>query len=233
MLRLTLLLCLGMFAALMTLGEDQGQLRPGLAKAAAEGRLDEVWAEARAKAAPVVLAASPALPLPEPLPEPLPKPARAPEPAPGPAPEPVPGPAPVLADAGQAPEPRAVVTVVAEPVFTLSSLGNEAVPGEVEAVAERAAAALAPDPVPEPVAEPAALPETPPGGGEGTIWYVNASSVNVRAAPSTEAEILGRLADGEAALMVMAVDAEWARIVIQGDGMEGYVALRYLSPEAP
>mgnify|MGYP000107740910 CR=1 FL=1 len=72
-----------------------------------------------------------------------------------------------------------------------------------------------------------------PDGGQGTIWYVNASSVNVRAEPSTEAEIVGRLASGEATLMVQAVDADWARIVIQGDGVEGFVALRYLSAEAP
>ena len=50
MLRLTLLLIAGMFVALYTLGEDKGQLRPGLALADREGRLDEVWAEARAKA---------------------------------------------------------------------------------------------------------------------------------------------------------------------------------------
>jgi hypothetical protein len=34
-------------------------------------------------------------------------------------------------------------------------------------------------------------------------------------------------------LVVAPVDGDWARIVIQGDGVEGYVALRYLSPEAP
>jgi hypothetical protein len=32
--------------------------------------------------------------------------------------------------------------------------------------------------------------------GEGTIWYVNASSVNVRAEPSTDAEVLGKLGSG-------------------------------------
>ena len=72
-----------------------------------------------------------------------------------------------------------------------------------------------------------------PDGGEGTIWYVNASSVNVRAAPSTEAEVVGRLGSGEATLLVQTVDDDWARIVIQGDGVEGFVAMRYLSAEAP
>ena len=77
MLRLTLLLCFGMLAALFTLGEDRGQLRPGLAVADAEGRLDEVWAEADAKAA-----ATP-LPMAEPV-------AVVDEVAPAPEPEPAP-----------------------------------------------------------------------------------------------------------------------------------------------
>ncbi|MFN6926061.1 MAG: SH3 domain-containing protein [Tabrizicola sp.] len=207
MLRLTLLLCLGMFAALMTLGEDRGQLRPGLALAAAEGRLDEVWAEARARA------------------ERKPAPVVQPEPAPvvaalAPEPPPVAEPAPAVVTAAIEPvvevQPgREVVAAVKEPVFSLSALGNEPVPGEDGAPLETAAA-------------PEVLP-----GTEGTIWYVNASSVNVRAAPSTEAEVVGKLGNGEAALMVAAVDDEWARIVIQGDGLEGFVALRYLSAETP
>lgn len=57
--------------------------------------------------------------------------------------------------------------------------------------------------------------------------------MNVRAGPSTDAEIVGRLGSGEATLMVQVVDDAWARIVIQGDGVEGFVALRYLSAEAP
>lgn len=193
MLRLTLFLCAAMVGALMLLGEDRGQKRPGLAKAAAEGPAPVTTAAE--EAAPMVVAA-------------------APQPAPVVQAEAEPVVEPVAA---AAPEPyvepaREVVQAVEEPVFTLSSLGNELVPGEDGTA---------------PVADqPAAVP------AEG-IWYVNATSVNVRAAPSTEAEILDKLASGEAALMVSAIDGEWARIVIQGDGLEGYVALRYLSPEAP
>jgi hypothetical protein len=207
MLRLTLLLTLAMIAALFTLGDDRGQLRPGLAKAEAEGRLDEVWAAARAPDAPAPVAT----------------------PAPAPvevvaAPEPEPPPAAVAPVAEPIVASTEVVQVLEDPVFTLSAIGNELVPGEDGAPVtpdEQSADASAPEPVPEVAAS------------GGTIWYVNASSVNVRAAPSTEAEVLGRLGSGEAALMVAAVDSEWARIVIQGDGMEGYVALRFLSPEAP
>jgi uncharacterized protein YgiM (DUF1202 family) len=112
---------------------------------------------------------------------------------------------------------RNTVQSVEEPVFTLSALGNEPVPGEDGASIEVA--------VTEAVAEP------PIAGG--TIWYVTADAVNVRAAPSTDSEVLGRLGSGEATLLVAAVDSDWAQIVIQGDGVEGYVALRFLSPNAP
>jgi hypothetical protein len=213
MLRLTLLLCFGMLVALFTLGEDRGQLRPGLAKAEAEGRLDEVWAEARAEGKRS----------PQPVAEPV---ADVAEMAPAPQPEPVAAaPAPVtLASTGPVVEVeagRSTVQAVEEPVFTLSALGNEPVPGEDGTPIEAA--------FDEAVAEPAAeQPRT-----EGTIWYVTADSVNVRAAPSTEAEVLGRLGNGEATLLVAAVDSDWARIVIQGDGVEGYVAMRYLSPTSP
>jgi hypothetical protein len=212
MFRLTLLLCGGMYASLMILGEDKGQLRPGLALAASEGRLDDVWAEARAKA--------------ERLPTPVVEAAAAPVPAPAPVAETV----SVLASAeveapGVPAEPvRDVVNVLEEPVFTLSSVGNEPVPGE-DAEAVEAAVATA-------VETSAPTPEALPGG-DGTIWYVAANSVNVRSGPSTGDEVLGKLGSGEAVLVVTAVDDQWARIVIQGDGMEGFVALRYLSAEAP
>jgi uncharacterized protein YgiM (DUF1202 family) len=192
MLRLTFLLCIGMFAALWIAGEDRGQLRPGLAEAAARKVLAEsepatveepvkvaAAAEPEAEAAEVSVAEPPVV-------------ARA-EPEPYVEPE------------------REVVTAVEEPIFTLSAIGTEEVPATPES---------------------AAVPEVPEGS-EGTIWYVSANSVNVRAGPSTDAEVLGRLVSGEAALMLQTVDDQWARIVIQGDGVEGFVALRYLSPEAP
>jgi hypothetical protein len=208
MLRLTILLCFGMLVALFTMGEDRGQLRPGLAKADAEGRLDEVWAEARAAEA-----AAPA-----PLPDPVVVAEAAPKPAPVAA-----APVAMAASAVEVEAGRNLVRAVEEEVFTLSALGNEPVPGEDGAAIEAV--------VTEAAAEPAE-PATPAFGG-GTIWYVTADSVNVRSAPSTEAEVLGRLQAGEAALLVAAVDADWGRIVIQGDGVEGYVALRFLSPTAP
>jgi uncharacterized protein YgiM (DUF1202 family) len=192
MLRLTLILCIGLFAALMIAGEDRGQLRPGLADAAA-----------KKPPAAVDVASTPDSVAPTVVEKPLTRVAAVPAAEIAPA--------PVVARAEPEPyvEPeRKLVTRVEEPVFSLASVGTEPVP--------------AADPQPEVAA-----------GGTGTIWYVVANSVNVRAEPSTEGEVLGKLASGEAALLVQAVDDEWARIVIQGDGVEGFVALRYLSPEAP
>jgi uncharacterized protein YgiM (DUF1202 family) len=195
MLRLTLILCVALFAALMIAGTDRGQLRPGLADAAARKAIaadDSAtpFPQPEAEAVTVITADTPA------------------------APEVAAPAAPVVARAEPEPyvEPvRELVTAVEEPIFSLSSVGTEAVPA-------------APD-----------APATPEvaDGGTGTIWYVVANSVNVRAGPSTDSEVLGRLGSGEAALLVQAVDSEWARIVIQGDGVEGFVAMRYLSPEAP
>lgn len=214
MLRLTILLIVAMGFALETLGQDNGQLRPGLAKAAAEGRLDEVWAEARAKEAAADKTAEGAfVDVAEAAPEPEPQPALAP--------------APALAEAIEPDlvvEPvREVVQAVEDPVFTLESFGNEPVPGEAEA-----RAGVEPEAAVQPEVQPDTLAED-----QGQVWYVKADSVNVRAEPSTEAEILGKLGNGEALLLVAAVDDEWARIVIQGDGVEGYVATRFLSPVAP
>jgi uncharacterized protein YgiM (DUF1202 family) len=150
-----------------------------------------------------------------------------PKPHPSRSLQPAPEPAPALAEAIEPDlvvEPvREVVQTVEDPVFTLESFGNEPVPGEAEA-----RAGVEPEAAVQPEVQPDTLAED-----QGQVWYVKADSVNVRAEPSTEAEILGKLGNGEALLLVAAVDDEWARIVIQGDGVEGYVATRFLSPVAP
>ena len=207
MLRMTLILCIGMYAALMIAGVDRGQLRPGLAEAAAKaaraGTSDVTAGVSVAVVAEVPMETVAAEPVVEsaPVPEETVVAEAAPEPVVEPVAEPLVEPV------------RTVVTEVKEPIFSLAAVGNEAVPAA-------------------PAEAPAAAPEVA-DGGQGTIWYVNASSVNVRAEPSTEAEVVGKLGSGEATLMVQAVDDEWARIVIQGDGVEGFVAMRYLSAEAP
>jgi uncharacterized protein YgiM (DUF1202 family) len=193
MLRLTFILCIGLLAALMIAGEDRGQLRPGLADAAARAALPAPVAVAEPPQAEALTVVSADPLAAAPLTQPAAVASAEPETA---KPEPY-----------VEPE-REVVIQLEEPVFSLASVGTEAVPTQ--------------DPEPETA-----------DGGLGTIWYVVANTVNVRAGPSTEAEIVGKLASGEATLMVQSVDEDWARIVIQGDGVEGFVAKRYLSSEAP
>lgn len=195
MFRLTVLLCVSMFMALLVAGKDNGQLRPGLAKAAAEAKLHPLTEAPVKTAAPAPAAIEAPKAKKEVTATKPPKPAK---------------PEATLASAVITP-PREVVQVLEDPVFTLSALPTERLQDAVE---------------------PQALPVAAEGT-EGEIMYVTASSVNVREGPSTDAAVLGKLGAGEAALVITDVDGEWARIVIQGDGMEGYVALRFLSASAP
>lgn len=200
MLRLTALLLVGMFLALLIAGEDRGQLRPGLARAALEPKVEPV-----AKAEPEEVVRVVEAPV-------IAKTATASTSA---------KPVAVAAVAPAAPEPvRAVVEEIDE-VFTLSNLQTEEIPAGPDATEAVAG---------ETLAEPTAADTS---GVEGQIMYVTANSVNVREGPSTDASVLGKLTSGEAALVVSDVDGEWARIVIQGDGMEGFVAMRFLSAESP
>lgn len=87
----------------------------------------------------------------------------------------------------------------------------------VEAGAEEAIATVA-----EPVAE--TLPEAVP-----EVQYVVGTSVNVRQGPSAETESLAKLARGEAVSVSPSDTPGWSKITIEGDGVEGYVASRFLS----
>ncbi|WP_431298395.1 SH3 domain-containing protein [Tabrizicola sp. BL-A-41-H6] len=200
MFRLTALLLVGMFLALLIAGEDRGQLRPGLARAALEPKVEPV-----AKAEPEEVVRVVEAPV-------IAKTATASAAA---------KPVAVAAAASAAPEPARAVVQEMDEVFTLSNLQTEEIPAGPDATQEVAG---------EPLAE-VSEPDAP--GAEGQIMYVTANSVNVREGPSTEAPVLGKLGSGEAALVVNDVDGEWARIVIQGDGMEGFVAMRFLSAESP
>lgn len=205
MFRLTALLLVGMFLTLVIAGEDRGQLRPGLARAALEPQAETV-ATAPADEVVRVVAAAPADAASASKAAKLAKPAATLAAA-------VPAPAPAV-------EAERVVVQEVNEVFTLANLATEEMP-----------LVGATEPMPENAVAETTLSEL--DGVEGQIMYVTARSVNVRAGPSTETEVLGSLGSGEAALVVSDIDGEWARIVIQGDGMEGYVALRFLTAESP
>jgi uncharacterized protein YgiM (DUF1202 family) len=196
MLRLSAMLCVGMFAVLAIAGEDRGQMRPGLAKAAAEGRLvvNVASTETTIKAVQPVAEALPVI-----------------EVADAPV---IQQDAEVIQAAYNEPETTPVAPVrrtVAAPVFTLSALPTESL-RETEAAAE------------EPATQTAS---------EGQVLYVSAKSVNVRQGPSTDSSVVGKLGRGEAALVLWQEGDDWARIIIEGDGLEGYVATRFLSATAP
>lgn len=187
MLRLTFLLCTGLFLVMLLAGRDFGQLRPGLALAHAEAKAVPVTAEAPVVETVALDAVQPALPA-------------------KPAPEPV-----VVATVAA---PVVVAEVAAEPaplepentVFTLSDYADpvvEAAPAEAEQ------------------------------SSEGEVWYVAGNSLNVRSGPSTSDEVVGKLTRGEATLVVWREGDDWARIRIEGDGIEGYVAMQFLTPDVP
>lgn len=122
--------------------------------------------------------------------------------APGPAEAPALPPRPALAAPAPAPAPRVILA---------STAPEPAAP---------------PLPAPEPaLADLAAAPEP-------DIRHVTGSLVNVREGPSTGHPVVGQVSLGEAALVVGDGDAPWVRIRIEGDGVEGYIAARFLSAPA-
>ena len=192
MLRLTVLLCSGLFLVMLLGGRDFGQLRPGLAVAAAE-----------AKALPVAVVV------------------------------------PAVETAALAPDVAAVVPDLAMPVVVAPVVAAVVVP----AVVAQVVVAVAPAPVVEPAgtgvftlatyADAPVATATPEASADGEIWYVAGNSLNVRSGPSTDDAVVGKLTRGEAMLVVAREGDEWARIKIEGDGIEGYVATRFLSAEVP
>lgn len=114
-----------------------------------------------------------------------------------------------------APAPAAPATrkMAPQPVFTLSAL-----PGMSGDVA---------DPSPEMTADEGPAPAA--SADERQVWYVAARSVNVRQGPSTDSSVVGRLDNGEAVTVVAMEGADWAHVLIEGDGIDGYVAARFLT----
>jgi hypothetical protein len=82
---------------------------------------------------------------------------------------------------------------------------------------------------------PAPAPQALAGTDEVTapvVMYVSGSSVNVRSGPSAETEALTKLPRGEAVLVLPSDTPGWSMIQIEGDGVEGFVASRFLTESA-
>ncbi|WP_417810023.1 SH3 domain-containing protein [Thioclava sp.] len=63
----------------------------------------------------------------------------------------------------------------------------------------------------------------------GSLWTVSANALNVRSGPSTANSAVDRIRKGEQVL-VMSQQSGWAHIKIEGDGIDGWVAARFLTP---
>lgn len=199
MLRLSVLLGAAIYVTLLLAGTDSAPLRPGLARAVAEGGEIIVLERQFSDVAPPA-ATEPA----------------APPVAATPAP-PVEVVTAAYAPAAPPPEP-ATRKVTPQPVFTLSTLPT--IGGDVADPAPELAGTVADTPAPA-AADDDAAPD---------VWYVAAKSVNVREGPSTDTSVVGKLANGEAVTVVEMAGPDWARILIEGDGLEGYIAARFLTP---
>ncbi|MDZ7907947.1 MAG: SH3 domain-containing protein [Gemmobacter sp.] len=65
------------------------------------------------------------------------------------------------------------------------------------------------------------------------LRYVTGRAVNVRGGPSTGHPVIGSLVQGEAVRIIHDSGNGWAHILIEGDGIDGYISTRFLSPETP
>ncbi|WP_376875308.1 SH3 domain-containing protein [Albirhodobacter sp. R86504] len=60
------------------------------------------------------------------------------------------------------------------------------------------------------------------------FWRVTGSRVNVRGGPSTSDEVLTKLVQDEEVLLIADNGEGWAKVLIQGDGVEGWIATSLL-----
>jgi hypothetical protein len=203
MVRYVLLLCLLMVATLYTLGgRKDAPLRDGLA-----GKL------------PPLVSVSPA--------EPVTRPADLAAVQQAPAPSlPKAAPAPASAAPVVRPSPEQAGSSVISAAFAKATAesGSGALAGQsltlalplVDAEAPRTAASTS-------AVEPPTGAETAP-----TLQYVMANTVNVRTGPSADTKSLAKLDRGEAVMVLPSDTPGWSMIRIEGDGLEGYIASRFL-----
>ncbi len=67
----------------------------------------------------------------------------------------------------------------------------------------------------------------------GQVMYVSGRTVNVRSGPSTRKPVVGKLTRGEAVSVVWVEDNGWARIRVEGDGVDGYMSADFLTETQP
>lgn len=146
-----------------------------------------------------------------------------PGPAP-PQPEAIPAAASVASVARPQPEPagRSVISAAFATAETQTGLDAQEAQSLTLAL-PLVEAAPAADPSPAAAAAPPTETDAAP-----VVHYVAANTVNVRAGPSAQSESLTKLDRGEAVLVLPSDTPGWSMIRIEGDGLEGYIATRFL-----
>lgn len=149
-----------------------------------------------------------------------------------------PGLAMAALQADQAPvtaEPAAPEIVrVAAPVAQPAEIAPVATPVVVEQAAPPVENATDPVFSLATFGDDAAATETPQSpAADGALAYVAGRSVNVREGPGKENAVVAKLSRGEAVTVVWQDDTGWSRVLIEGDGLEGYVSSDLLTPNAP
>ena len=207
MFKLVFLLCFLIAATLLTLGgRRDAPLRDGLA-----GKYTPLHYQGPGPAPPqpVGLAAAGQGSGP-PSPGADPAPARAvPQARPRPEPEDSPAVSAAFATAGSGPEDAQTA-----PGLTLALPPAETADGG--------------DPAGQPPESPATAADADP-----QLQYVLGDTVNVRAGPSASTDSLTRLDRGEAVQVLPSDTPGWSKVRLQGDGLEGYVASRFLGDPPP
>lgn len=127
----------------------------------------------------------------------------------------------------------AKAVVAAEPVAEPQVIAASFTPSEATEVTALALPLVQPVPAQATPAEAETPDPAPQAEASAKVWYVDARSVNVRMGPSTDDAILGRLTHGEATTVLGIDSTGWAHIVIEGDGMDGYVSSEFLTPTDP
>ncbi len=206
MIRLTLLLLAGLGIAMLVAGREPA---PGEQAAV---NPDRASVQPNRPAAPAVLAS-----------------AEAPAVAP-------PDPAPVVSERSvdRAVQMAMSTDLLASPAPAAAPVAAEPAAGVVASSDNVGTGFSSADPVVDPAAEPASVAdEIDAALTDSQIRYVNANTVNVREGPSTDYAVVGKVTYGEATEILSDPDSDWVRIRIQGDGVEGYVAARFLQDSEP
>ncbi len=148
--------------------------------------------------------------------------------------EPTVAPTPIAPVVAEVTAPRAYVAPAPE-VVQMGATAAPIVPDPQTATPSNvvlAAVTISSKPVPRPNRD-IIQASTPIENRNFPVWFVTGQRVNVREGPSTDFAVLGSVIYGEAAEVVADSGGEWVKIRIEGDGVEGFIARRFMSKTEP